>query len=299
MAEDNNDIIEEATDESPSPEAEQKSERDNDSKDKVDSKQKPKLLGLSTSLLVKIGIGLAALSLIGGLAAFFLMGSDDTAEEADPMLIEDGDAVSESDVTDPVSTDNEEETALPPVDIDMENDEEESVTVPTVVKKQTDENGNIIPSDNLIDPLPDVDNSMAATGTTSESAPTVNDASTGTDASPTNSTGTTTASTDTTSPDKLLKEVMALQQQLNKQQSTNQELIKQIQQLSNENKHLKNEDLTASDYVAPATPSFTDDTQAESSGDKLIQYQEYRYSQQHKLDIGPQWGEVKPDLDKN
>ncbi|WP_417541901.1 hypothetical protein [Methylophaga thalassica] len=295
MAEDNNDIIEEATDESPSPEPEQRSERDNDSKDKGDSKQKPKLLGLSTSLLIKIGISLAALSLIGGLAAFFLMGSDDSAEEADPLLLEDSDTLSESDVTDPASANNEEEVALPPVDVDMESDEEESVTLPTVVKKQTDENGNVIPSDNLIDPMPDVDNSMAATNTAPESAPTVNDA----DASPTNSIGTNTASIDATSPDKLLKEVMALQQQLNKQQSTNHELIKQIQQLSNENKHLKNEDLTASDYVAPATPSFTDDKQAESSGDKLIQYQEYRYSQQHKLDIEPQWGEVKPDLGKN
>mgnify|MGYP004445181911 CR=1 FL=1 len=295
MAEDNNDIIEETTDEGPTPQAEERSERDNDSKDKGDSKQKSKLLGLSTSLLIKIGIGLAALLLIGGLAAFFLMGSDDTAEEADPLLLEDSDTLSESDVTDPASANNEEEIALPSVDVDMESDEEESVTLPTVVKKQTDENGNVIPSDNLIDPMPDVDNSMAATNTAPESAPTVNDA----DASPTNSIGTNTASIDATSPDKLLKEVMALQQQLNKQQSTNHELIKQIQQLSNENKHLKNEDLTASDYVAPVTPSFTDDKQAESSGDKLIQYQEYRYSQQHKLDIGPQWGEVKPDLGKN
>lgn len=297
MAEDNNDIIEEATDESPSPEPEQRSERDNDSKDKGDSKQKPKLLGLPRSLLIKIGIGLAALSLIGGLAAFFLMGSDDTAEEADPMLIEDGDAVSDSDVIDPVSTDNEEETALPPVDIDMESDEEESVTVPTVVKKQTDENGNVIPADDLIDPLPDVDNSMAATNTVSEPEPAVSDASTETATN--DSAAANTATKDSSSPDKLLKEVMALQQQLSKQQSTNHELIKQIQELSNENKHLKNADLTASNYVAPAAPSFTDDKQAESGADKPIQYQEYRYSQQHKLDIGPQWGEVKPELGKN
>jgi len=91
---------------------------------------------------------------------------------------------------------------------------------------------------------------------------------------------------------------MALQQQLNKQQSTNQELIRQIQELSNENKSLKNEDLTASNYVAPAAPSFTDNNEAQSDNDKPIQYQDYRYSQQHKLNIGPQWGEVNPNLDK-
>lgn len=299
MAEDSNDIIEEATEESPSPQADERSERNNDTKDKSDSKEKPKLFGLSTSLLIKIGIGLATLSLIGGLAMFFLMGSDDPAEEAKPLLLEDSDTGSEPDSTAPPSKDNEESAALPPVDTDMENDEEEGVTLPTVVKKQTDENGNVIPTDNLINPMPDIDNSMATTNTPSEPAPAANDASTETAAATTDSTATGTASTDASSPDKLLKEVMALQQQLNKQQSTNHELIKQIQQLSNENKHLKNEDLTASDYVAPAAPSFTEDNETQSTTDKPIQYQEYRYSQQHKLDIGPQWGEVKPDLGKN
>ncbi len=294
MAEDSNDILEEETNDS-SP-AEEPSERSENKEDKSEAKDKPVLFGLSKSLLIKIGIGVAVITLISGLAIFFLMGSDDTSEEASPMLLEDGDIASEPDATNSSPEDNAEDSLLPSIDTSMESDEEESVTLPTVVKKQTDENGNVIPMDNLIDPMGEMDKSMAQTAPPSESdLPAIDPASVDT-SDIADSTKTAAATNDTSSPDKLLKEVMALQQQLSKQKSTNHELIKQIQQLSNENKSLKSEDLTASDYVAPATPSFTDNNETQSNADKPIQYQEYRYSQQHKLDIGPQWGDVKPKL---
>lgn len=292
MAEDNNDILEEETDAPPA--SDDTSEREVESDDKASTKDKPVLFGLSKSLLIKIGIGVAALLVVTGLALFFLMDSSET-EEAEPMLL-DGPIDSDTENPDSLSLEDDQAAVLPEIEIGMEDDEE-SVVLPTVVKKQTDEDGNLLPSENLIDPMPSdlpsvndspvpSDIAVQQTGETDTLAPDEAD-----------STATVTTS-DNNSPDKLLKEVMALQQQLNKQQSTNQELIKQIQALSNENKSLKNEDLTASDYVAPATPSFTDDDKTESSNDRPIQYQEYRYSQQHKLDISPQWGDVKPDLSK-
>ncbi len=296
MAEDNNDILEEETETPPAsddtPEREVAPE-DNDTA-KANSKDKPLLFGLSKSLLIKIGIGVAALLLITGLALFFLMDSSDTEEEAEPILL-DAPTDSDNEDTDNLSSADEQSAVLPEVDINLEDDEEEGVVLPTVVKKQTDENGNVIPTENLIDPMPGDEPPLNENTASSEMANQQNNEA---DTLPSITTDSTDANIDGSSPDKLLKEVMALQQQLNKQQSTNQELIRQIQELSNENKSLKNEDLTASNYVAPAAPSFTDNNEAQSDNDKPIQYQDYRYSQQHKLNIGPQWGEVNPNLDK-
>lgn len=296
MAEDNNDILEEETETPPAsddtPEREVAPE-DNDTA-KANSKDKPLLFGLSKSLLIKIGIGVAALLLITGLALFFLMDSSDTEEEAEPILL-DAPTDSDNEDTDNLSSADEQSAVLPEVDINLEDDEEEGVVLPTVVKKQTDENGNVIPTENLIDPMPGDETALNENTASSEMANQQNNEA---DTLPSITTDSTAPNIDGSSPDKLLKEVMALQQQLNKQQSTNQELIRQIQELSNENKSLKNEDLTASNYVAPAAPSFTDNNEAQSDNDKPIQYQDYRYSQQHKLNIGPQWGEVNPNLDK-
>ena len=266
---------------------------DNDTA-KANSKDKPLLFGLSKSLLIKIGIGVAALLLITGLALFFLMDSSDTEEEAEPILL-DAPTDSDNEDTDNLSSADEQSAVLPEVDINLEDDEEEGVVLPTVVKKQTDENGNVIPTENLIDPMPGDETALNENTASSEMANQQNNEA---DTLPSITTDSTAPNIDGSSPDKLLKEVMALQQQLNKQQSTNQELIRQIQELSNENKSLKNEDLTASNYVAPAAPSFTDNNEAQSDNDKPIQYQDYRYSQQHKLNIGPQWGEVNPNVDK-
>ena len=296
MAEDNNDILEEETETPPAsddtPEREVAPE-DNDTA-KANSKDKPLLFGLSKSLLIKIGIGVAALLLITGLALFFLMDSSDTEEEAEPILL-DAPTDSDNEDTDNLSSADEQSAVLPEVDINLEDDEEEGVVLPTVVKKQTDENGNVIPTENLIDPMPGDETALNENTASSEMANQQNNEA---DTLPSITMDSTDPNIDGSSPDKLLKEVMALQQQLNKQQSTNQELIRQIQELSNENKSLKNEDLTASNYVAPAAPSFTDNNEAQSDNDKPIQYQDYRYSQQHKLNIGPQWGEVNPNLDK-
>ena len=296
MAEDNNDILEEETETPPAsddtPEREVAPE-DNDTA-KANSKDKPLLFGLSKSLLIKIGIGVAALLLITGLALFFLMDSSDTEEEAEPILL-DAPTDSDNEDTDNLSSADEQSAVLPEVDINLEDDEEEGVVLPTVVKKQTDENGNVIPTENLIDPMPGDETALNENTASSEMANQQNNEA---DTLPSITTDSTAPNIDGSSPDKLLKEVMALQQQLNKQQSTNQELIRQIQELSNENKSLKNEDLTASNYVAPAAPSFTDNNEAQSDNDKPIQYQDYRYSQQHKLNIGPQWGGVNPNVDK-
>lgn len=296
MAEDNNDILEEETETPPAsddtPEREVAPE-DNDTA-KANSKDKPLLFGLSKSLLIKIGIGVAALLLITGLALFFLMDSSDTEEEAEPILL-DAPTDSDNEDTDNLSSADEQSAVLPEVDINLEDDEEEGVVLPTVVKKQTDENGNVIPTENLIDPMPGDETALNENTASSEMANQQNNEA---DTLPSITMDSTDPNIDGSSPDKLLKEVMALQQQLNKQQSTNQELIRQIQELSNENKSLKNEDLTASNYVAPAAPSFTDNNEAQSDNDKPIQYQDYRYSQQHKLNIRPQWGEVNPNLDK-
>ena len=296
MAEDNNDILEEETETPPAsddtPEREVAPE-DNDTA-KANSKDKPLLFGLSKSLSIKIGIGVAALLLITGLALFFLMDSSDTEEEAEPILL-DAPTDSDNEDTDNLSSADEQSAVLPEVDINLEDDEEEGVVLPTVVKKQTDENGNVIPTENLIDPMPGDETALNENTASSEMANQQNNEA---DTLPSITTDSTAPNIDGSSPDKLLKEVMALQQQLNKQQSTNQELIRQIQELSNENKSLKNEDLTASNYVAPAAPSFTDNNEAQSDNDKPIQYQDYRYSQQHKLNIGPQWGEVNPNVDK-
>ena len=296
MAEDNNDILEEETETPPAsddtPEREVAPE-DNDTA-KANSKDKPLLFGLSKSLLIKIGIGVAALLLITGLALFFLMDSSDTEEEAEPILL-DAPTDSDNEDTDNLSSADEQSAVLPEVDINLEDDEEEGVVLPTVVKKQTDENGNVIPTENLIDPMPGDETALNENTASSEMANQQNNEA---DTLPSITTDSTAPNIDGSSPDKLLKEVMALQQQLNKQQSTNQELIRQIQELSNENKSLKNEDLTASNYVAPAAPSFTDNNEAQSDNDKPIQYQDYRYSQQHKLNIRPQWGEVNPNVDK-
>ncbi|MAX52237.1 MAG: hypothetical protein CMH22_09680 [Methylophaga sp.] len=296
MAEDNNDILEEETETPPT--SDDTPEREVDPEDnntaKANSKDKPLLFGLSKSLLIKIGLGVAALLLITGLALFFLMDSSDTEEEAEPILL-DAPTDSDNEDTDNLSSADEQSAVLPEVDINLEDDEEEGVVLPTVVKKQTDENGNVIPTENLIDPMPGDEPPLNENTASSEMANQQNNEA---DTLPSITTDSTDANIDGSSPDKLLKEVMALQQQLNKQQSTNQELIRQIQELSNENKSLKNEDLTASNYVAPAAPSFTDNNEAQSDNDKPIQYQDYRYSQQHKLNIGPQWGEVNPNLDK-
>lgn len=296
MAEDNNDILEEET--ATPPASDDTPEREVDPEDndtaKANSKDKPLLFGLSKSLLIKIGIGVAALLLITGLALFFLMDSSDTEEEAEPILL-DAPTDSDNEDTDNLSSADEQSAVLPEVDTSLEDDEEEGVVLPTVVKKQTDENGNVIPTENLIDPMPGDETALNENTASSEMANQQNNEA---DTLPSITTDSTDANIDGSSPDKLLKEVMALQQQLNKQQSTNQELIRQIQELSNENKSLKNEDLTASNYVAPAAPSFTDNNEAQSDNDKPIQYQDYRYSQQHKLNIGPQWGEVNPNLDK-
>nr|WP_320166103.1 hypothetical protein [uncultured Methylophaga sp.] len=296
MAEDNNDILEEETETPPASDDTPEREVDPEDNDtaKANSKDKPLLFGLSKSLLIKIGIGVAALLLITGLALFFLMDSSDTEEEAEPILL-DAPTDSDDEDTDNLSSADEQSAVLPEVDINLEDDEEEGVVLPTVVKKQTDENGNVIPTENLIDPMPSDETALNENTASSEMA---NQQSNEADTLPSITTDSTDANIDGSSPDKLLKEVMALQQQLNKQQSTNQELIRQIQELSNENKSLKNEDLTASNYVAPAAPSFTDNNEAQSDNDKPIQYQDYRYSQQHKLNIGPQWGEVNPNLDK-
>ncbi|WP_417499438.1 hypothetical protein [Methylophaga sp.] len=296
MAEDNNDILEEETETPPASDDTPEREVDPEDNDtaKANSKDKPLLFGLSKSLLIKIGIGVAALLLITGLALFFLMDSSDTEEEAEPILL-DAPTDSDNEDTDNLSSADEQSAVLPEVDTSLEDDEEEGVVLPTVVKKQTDENGNVIPTENLIDPMPGDETAMNENTASSEMA---NQQNSEADTLPSITTDSTDPNIDGSSPDKLLKEVMALQQQLNKQQSTNQELIRQIQELSNENKSLKNEDLTASNYVAPAAPSFTDNNEAQSDNDKPIQYQDYRYSQQHKLNIGPQWGEVNPNLDK-
>ncbi|WP_289282274.1 MULTISPECIES: hypothetical protein [unclassified Methylophaga] len=296
MAEDNNDILEEETETPPASDDTPEREVDPEDNDtaKANSKDKPLLFGLSKSLLIKIGIGVAALLLITGLALFFLMDSSDTEEEAEPILL-DAPTDSDNEDTDNLSSADEQSAVLPEVDTSLEDDEEEGVVLPTVVKKQTDENGNVIPTENLIDPMPGNETALNENTASSEMANQQNNEA---DTLPSITTDSTDPNIDGSSPDKLLKEVMALQQQLNKQQSTNQELIRQIQELSNENKSLKNEDLTASNYVAPAAPSFTDNNEAQSDNDKPIQYQDYRYSQQHKLNIGPQWGEVNPNLDK-
>lgn len=296
MAEDNNDILEEETETPPA--SDDTAEREVDPEDnntaKANSKDKPLLFGLSKSLLIKTGIGVAALLLITGLALFFLMDSSESEEEAEPIL-QDAPTDSDNEDTDNLSSADEQSAVLPEVDTSLEDDEEEGVVLPTVVKKQTDENGNVIPTENLIDPMPGDETALNGNTASSEMANQQNNEA---DTLPSITTDSTDANIDGSSPDKLLKEVMALQQQLNKQQSTNQELIRQIQELSNENKSLKNEDLTASNYVAPTAPSFTDNNEAQSDNDKPIQYQDYRYSQQHKLNIGPQWGEVNPNLDK-
>ena len=296
MAEDNNDILEEETETPPASDDTPEREVDPEDNDtaKANSKDKPLLFGLSKSLLIKIGIGVAALLLITGLALFFLMDSSDTEEEAEPILL-DAPTDSDNEDTDNLSSADEQSAVLPEVDTSLEDDEEEGVVLPTVVKKQTDENGNVIPTENLIDPMPGNETALNENTASSEMANQQNNEA---DTLPSITTDSTDPNIDGSSPDKLLKEVMALQQQLNKQQSTNQELIRQIQELSNENKSLKNEDLTASNYVAPAAPTFTDNNEAQSDNDKPIQYQDYRYSQQHKLNIGPQWGEVNPNLDK-
>lgn len=296
MAEDNNDILEEETETPPASDDTPEREVDPEDNDtaKANSKDKPLLFGLSKSLLIKIGIGVAALLLITGLALFFLMDSSDTEEEAEPILL-DAPTDSDNEDTDNLSSADEQSAVLPEVDINLEDDDEEGVVLPTVVKKQTDENGNVIPTENLIDPMPGDETALNENTASSEMANQQNNEA---DTLPSITTDSTDPNIDGSSPDKLLKEVMALQQQLNKQQSTNQELIRQIQELSNENKSLKNEDLTASNYVAPAAPSFTDNNEAQSDNDKPIQYQDYRYSQQHKLNIGPQWGEVNPNVDK-
>ena len=131
MAEDNNDILEEETETPPT--SDDTPEREVDPEDnntaKANSKDKPLLFGLSKSLLIKIGLGVAALLLITGLALFFLMDSSDTEEEAEPILL-DAPTDSDNEDTDNLSSADEQSAVLPEVDINLEDDEEEGVVLP-------------------------------------------------------------------------------------------------------------------------------------------------------------------------
>lgn len=92
------------------------------------------------------------------------------------------------------------------------------------------------------------------------------------------------------SPDKVLAELVALQQQIANLQEENQGLIKRVQDLAKENETLKTQvsQLSAS---KPSTESVINDQQLVNTGDIPLYYRQNRYDDSKQIELKPKWGD--------
>lgn len=246
MAEDkSDDILEEET-------AKKTSKKD---KDKTDAKEDeaPKK-GLSTSLLIKVAIGLGVI-LIAMVVAFFLLSSSPDTESA---TTEDTEI---SEVESPETAELDEAMA----------EETTSVVTP--------ESGTI--------ELPSLTETATATKAT-EIPATANNINNGTVTAPEAATS-KPALTGNASTDKLLSEMVALQKQLSAMQQENQKLIKRVEQLTKESETLRGR-LPQS---TSSTTSPVSDEELVNNDEVPLYYRENRYSNTPQPELKPQWGEFQ------
>lgn len=242
-----NDILEEETDkDSKKP---SKADADADASEEEAPKK-----GLSTSLLIKVAIGLGVV-LIAMIAAFFLLSSspkpEDDVAAAEETEISEADTVN---AEESAETAKEEEA---PADV-VTTPETGTIDLPPVAGAQAT-------------PTPNADNSAVPAPV----VPMLNPA--------TSATG---------SSDRVLSEMVALQKQLNTMQQENQKLIKRVEQLARENQSLKigGSGTSSSSAKSPvADETFVDD----GVDNVPLYYRENRYSNTPQPELKPQWGEFQ------
>lgn len=214
--------------------------------------------GLSTSLLIKVAIGLGIV-LIAMLAAFFLLPSSPSSDTTTTEETQ----ISEAETT---------ETA------DAHEDE---IEAPSSVV--TPESGSI--------ELPSVaENTSAPSAAESASAATEN---TNTPVTTPVVPSSQPAAAINTPSDKVLSEMVALQKQLNTMQQENQKLIKRVEQLAKENQTLKSDTPQKAKQNSAASP--VDDSQFVDNGDDEVPlyYRQNRYANTPQPELKPQWGEFQ------
>lgn len=233
------DILEEET----AKESKKKGKDDAEATEGEESKK-----GLSTSLLIKVAIGLGVL-LIALIAAFFLLSGSPEPESADTNET----AISQ--------TESEETT-------------ESASEDPSVV---TPESGTI--------DLPPV----AETTPDAETAP---EAVMETNAALDPAALSSTVATPNPSTQRVLAEMMALQEQLNSMREENQKLIRRVEELTKESQTLSTQ-LPQKSNTSMVDP--INDEQVVNRDDVPLYYRENRYANTPQPELAPQWGEPQQD----
>jgi flagellar basal body-associated protein FliL len=210
--------------------------------------------GLSTSLLIKIAIGLGVV-LIAMIAAFFLLSSspkpEDDAAAAEEIEISEADTA---------NTEESAETALDeeaPADV-VTTPETGTIDLPPVAGAEATPASN---ADNSAAPAPVVPMLNPATAATGSS-------------------------------DRVLSEMVALQKQLNTMQQENQKLIKRVEQLSRENQSLKIGG-TGTNSSTANSPVAEEAFVGDGVDNVPLYYRENRYSNTPQPELKPQWGEFQ------
>lgn len=252
------------------------------------SASKKGIFGLSKSLIIKISIALVVVIIISVAAIFFLTGDKediDSAENTESNLVGDEepdfepiDGSSDDDALPAIDLNDEEDSALPAIDDDFAEDEEEqSALLPTILKAGESD--------------PDIAkiSQSANNDMNQDNSPKIDTSNADTDVAK--------MKTQTDAIDKLVNpeqdeesdtdEVATLQQRLSKERQDNRELIKQIQELSNQNKRYKTDTITQ-EYAAPPDMTFGLEKPLSEDG-KIIDYKSAKSASDSAL--APKWGE--------
>ncbi|KKN37458.1 hypothetical protein LCGC14_0763270 [marine sediment metagenome] len=252
------------------------------------SASKKGIFGLSKSLIIKISIALVVVIIISVAAIFFLTGDKEdsgTAENTESGLVGDEepdfdpiDDTTDDDALPAIDLNDEEDSALPAIDDDFAEDEEEqSALLPTILKPGESD--------------PDIAkiSQSANNDMNQDNSPKIDTSNADTDVAK--------MKTQTDAIDKLVNpeqdeesdtdEVATLQQRLSKERQDNRELIKQIQELSNQNKRYKTDTITQ-EYAAPPDMTFGLKKPLSEDG-KIIDYKSAKSASDSAL--APKWGE--------
>lgn len=245
-------IASEILEEETAKDSKEQDKKDNPEADAAEEEAPKK--GLSTSLLVKVAIGLGVV-LIAMIAAFFLLSSSPKSEDESVTA---------------------EETEITEADTETTEQADESVT-----EEEAPADVVTAPETGTIDLPPVAGADVAPSADTQTSAvpvPVVPMLKPATSAN--------------NSSDRVLSEMVALQKQLNTMQDENQKLIKRVEQLARENQSLKTggNEVAGSPSVSP----IADDALVDDGVDNVpLYYRQNRYANTPQPELKPQWGEFQ------
>jgi flagellar basal body-associated protein FliL len=226
----------------------------------TDEEQAPSK-GLSTSLLIKVAIGLGVV-LIALVVTFFLMSQNaDDATDAEAEFQSQVEPVADGQATEGETETGQAPEAPPSSDEPGATSEIELPATPDETPQSAE----------LAAPTTEPSNAEAPISSTSAQG-----------------------------SDNLLAEIVSLQQQVVNLQKENQDLIKRVQDLAKENESLKArvEQLAGSPAV-PATASGNDvinDQRLVNQDEVPLYYRQHPYRDKQQIELKPKWGDFKkPD----